>query len=226
MPVTELAFFITTASGTITPEFKATCADALKVQDEWCIANLPDAPRGHEARGAALFQQTEDTSVALLTAHWESVSEHETWIASEENQRVFSAVQEHIDRDRLRYFHIDGVEAFPLTEDAGLTPVLQSPLVSVVRYFVEKDKKAEFDKVYGGVRWIHDDFTKPYVHRGGWRIEKEEGREDVEQYVLIGGWDSMEAVNEFLKHKEFRTYADAMNTVMLDFDVKYYRRIL
>ncbi|RYP84535.1 hypothetical protein DL770_005189 [Monosporascus sp. CRB-9-2] len=226
MPVTELVFFTTTAHGTITPEFKATCADALKVQDEWCTANLPGAPRGHEARGAALFQQTEDPAVTLLTAHWESVSEHEAWIASEENRRVFSAVQEHIDRDRMRYFHIDGVEAFSATEDAGLTPVLQSPVVSVARCFVEKDKKAEFDRVYGGVRSIHDDFAKPYVQRGGWRIEKEEGREDVEQYVMIGGWDSVEAVKEFPKHKDFSTYADAMKTVMLDCDVKYYRRIL
>ncbi|RYP22530.1 hypothetical protein DL765_001588 [Monosporascus sp. GIB2] len=226
MAVTELVFFITTAQGVITPEFKATCADALKVQDEWCAANLPNAPRGQQARGVAMFQQVEDPAVTLITAHWESVAEHGSWIASEENQRVFRAVQEHIDRDRISYFHVDGVEAFTDSEDAGLTPVLQSPVVSIARCFVEKDKKSEFEKVYGGVRWIHDDFVKPYVHRGGWRIEKEECRENVEQYVMIGGWDSVEAPMEFPKHKDFSTYADAMKTVMLDCDIKNYRRIL
>ncbi len=122
MPATELAFFITptTEDGDVTPGFLTAGETGLRVQDEWCAASRPGRPLpGREARGAAVFQQVEDPATTLVTAHWVSVAEHGAWIASPENARVYSGLKEHIDRDDIRYFHVDGVEAFSSSPEAG-----------------------------------------------------------------------------------------------------------
>ncbi|KAK7755828.1 hypothetical protein SLS62_002113 [Diatrype stigma] len=242
MPVTELAFLTLTSTPrrqdgasttTITPEFEAATAEALRVQDAWCAANLPGAAHGggREARGAALFQQVEDPAVVLLTAHWASVAEHGVWIASEENQRVFGALGAHIDFDKVRFFHVAGVEAFSSSSSdtsgaATTTPVLQSPVVGIARCFVAGDKKAEFERVYGDLKGIRDALARPHVHRGGWRIEKEEGREGVEEYVVIGGWDSVEAAEEFSKQEGSARYYEAITSVILGSESRHYKRVL
>ena len=164
MPVTELAFFSipTTADGAITPALEAAFAEALRVQDAWCAANLPSGSSSPasaspaEARGAALFQQHEDPTTALLTAHWPSVAEHGRWIASPENARVFGALQALVDTTRIRFFHVDGVEAFPVAiasegEGEGRTPALRSPGVGLTRCRVVRDRRDEFDRVYADV---------------------------------------------------------------------------
>lgn len=226
MPVTELAAFTTIAHNAVTPELLAACVQAVEVQDGWCAANLPSTPLGHEARGAALFQQVEDPAVILMTAHWASVAEHGLWIASEENERVYPAVKEHIDNDNIRFFHVDGIEAFTIVEDdEGAVPVLRSPVVGIALFSVVKDRKDEFDSVYAGVKNIKEEFAKPYVHRGGWRIEEVEGREDVEEYVVIGGWESVKAAKEFSKSKDFDKYSDAIASVTLSVEVEHYKRL-
>jgi hypothetical protein len=41
---------------------------------------------------------------------------------------------------------------------------------------------------------------------GGWRIEKDERRKGVEEWVSFEGWESMEKVMEFLKTEEIKEY--------------------
>ena len=235
MPVTELAFFTTTTSadGVVTPGFRVACAEALRVQDAWCAANLPGRNSENsaaEARGAALFQQLEDPTTTLLTAHWSSVAEHALWIASAENARVFGDLKSHVDARSIRFFHVDGVEAFPLFEevdgDGGLTPALRSPVVSMTRCFVDRNRKDEFERVYAKVGGIYNKPRTSYASRGGWRIEKEPGREDVEEYVIVSGRDVPESADGVSTQEGLPNYADGMSSVMLGCDVKQYKRMI
>ncbi len=90
----------------------------------------------------------------------------------------------------------------------------------------EGDGKAEFERVYGNVGLILDAVARPRVHRGGWRIEKEVGRDNVEEYVVIGGWDSIEAARGAANHKDFGTYDAALKSVTSGREVKHYKRLL
>ncbi|KAI0132210.1 hypothetical protein BJ170DRAFT_680102 [Xylariales sp. AK1849] len=223
MPVTELVLFTTTA-GAVTPAYRAAIARAIEVQDAWCAANLAAMPRGPAARGVAMFQQVEDAAVTLLTAHWDSVAQHGEWIASEANKDVFPTIQGFLDMARMVYFHVEGVAAFADREDAdGAVAALEAPFVGVVRFSVASEMKAEFERVFAGVRAVFDAYAWPFVHRGGWRIEKEGGGEE---YVLIGGWESVEGAQQFEKQEGFRKFDEAIKTVVTGMDSKHYKRFL
>ncbi|KAJ7044688.1 hypothetical protein C8F04DRAFT_1069193 [Mycena alexandri] len=220
MPVTEHVL-LTTASGTVTPAYRAACAHAIEVQDAWCAAHLPTILK---ARGVAVFQQVGDPAATLLTAHWDSVAQHNLWIASPENGQIFALLQEHLDMTRFTYFHVDGVAAFSHVEEAnGAVPVLRSPVVGVARYAVETGRKVEFERVWTEVKGAYDGFVGPYVHRGGWRIEKEsEGREE---FVVVGGWESAERANALEKAKELTAFREAIKAVVVWADVKLYTAV-
>jgi heme-degrading monooxygenase HmoA len=225
MPVTELVYFTATA-GDVTPPYVDAVRGAKEVQDKWCEENLkasdPAAPA--TTRGAAMFQDLYAPSQALLTAHWDSAAQHGDWIASEANQGVFASVMEHIDPSKLTFFHVDGLTAFPDSEPEARVPTLKAPVVSVVRYFVTPENKAEFGRVFAGVRAVFDEYASPFVHRGGWRIEKES--EDKEEFILIGGWESVEKAQGFAKVDGFKWFEDSIQALVTGDDVKYYKRCL
>ena len=67
------------------------------------------------------------------------------------------------------------------------------------------------------------DYAKPYVVDGAWRIEKES--EDLDEFVMFVGWDSMERHMDFAKTEEFSKYAEIRDLVK-SAETKHYRRFL
>ncbi|KAK7927741.1 hypothetical protein PG985_004739 [Apiospora marii] len=219
MPVTELAHLpllpsSTSTSGGVpqgpTPALLATAREVLNIQDAWCAENLPGDSK-KPPQGVGLFSRVDDPSMLLLTAHWDSTAQHGEWIQSQANRDVLEKLTPHLDMSRVSLFHVDGLEAFtgPDTKAEGEMAVLSAAYVSVSRFVVAADHKASFERAMTEVGHIQQDFVSPFVHRGGWRIEKQEGSEDKDECVLIGGWDGL------AKHAEFAKSEGERNTTRL-----------
>jgi hypothetical protein len=212
MPVTELAFFPTT-SGTVSPALLEATAKAFQIQDEWCASNLPSPPSvvpmagGLEARGVAYFQQVEDPSVTMLTAHWDSVAQHMAWIGTEANKSLFPLLDGHLAWDKMRFFHIDGVSVFQ-------REVMESEIVTIARYGVGGlEKKAAVTKALEELR--------PFGAYGGWRIEKDEGRQDWDEFVVVHG-----RARDAAGDKQLEELQEMLRKMSQDCVVETYRRVL
>ncbi|KAI1845770.1 hypothetical protein JX266_008135 [Neoarthrinium moseri] len=224
MPVTEIVH-LHTLSGNVDAAYRTVCLRCIQAQDEWCDANLPQQPKGLEARGVAVFQNTNDPSETLLTAHWDSVAEHGIWIASATNQEIFPLLQEQVDLSRLVYYHVDGVSAFSGSENPPLIPVLKAPVISLTHYCVSSERKQEFDRAWQGVKANLDGFARPYVHRGGWKIEKGEDAQE-EVFVSVGGWQSVETAEGFMGSEEGKKFEETLDATAAKKVVKYFTRFL
>ncbi|KAK6819727.1 hypothetical protein PG987_016210 [Apiospora arundinis] len=239
MPVTELAYLPLLASsssalgggeqGCPSPAFIAAAREILRIQADWCAEN-PTGSSLKPADGAGLFVQVDDPLSLLLTAHWDSPEHHGQWIRSQANRDALGLLAPHLEMSRLAMFHVDGVEAFTGPETvaatAGEKATLSADYVSVSKFVLAAGKKADFEGAWNKVGPIFQEFVSPYVHRGGWRIEKQDGREDKEEFVLIGGWDSLEKAAELAKSKGYAEYGETLKTVTSERDTKLYRRIL
>jgi hypothetical protein len=189
MTATELAFLPTRPGAAI-----AAAADIMRrcldIQDAWCAEHVPAMPRGARARGALFLQQVEDPAITLLTAHWDSVSQHHEWIASDANKNAFGSLGEHFDLHGAVFFHVADTAAFGAGGGAAAAATVQdSPLVGVTRIAVPSTKKTEFGQAYGAAEAARRGEKQAVVH-GGWRVEKAAGKEDEDEFVVVEGRDS------------------------------------
>ncbi|KAK8079962.1 hypothetical protein PG997_007780 [Apiospora hydei] len=171
-----------------TPALLETAREVLRVQEDWCAENLPRDSK-KPPHGVGLFVRVDGSPSLLLTAHWDSTARHGEWIQSQANRDVLQMLAPYLDMPRVSLFHVDGVEAFtgPDAKAEGEKAVLSSEYVSVSRFKVAADKNAGFERTWAEVGHILQAFVSPFVHRGGWRIEKQEGSDDKDEFVLIGG---------------------------------------
>ncbi|KAI1376508.1 hypothetical protein F4677DRAFT_80105 [Hypoxylon crocopeplum] len=223
MVVTELAW-LTGSSGPVTTEGKEATEHALSVQDEWCVRNAPAIPKGRESRGVGLFQQVEDPSICLLTAHWKSAEQHKIWLESPENKTVFPGLKDHFQLEKTFLFHLNEVELFNTSGAVGEVSLLKSPIISVGRVTVAAEKRQAFDQGWKEVKGILEEFAKPNTVKSGWRIEKED--EALEEFVFACGWPSVERHGEFATTEDFQKYASVLLAFARSRDVKHYQRIL
>ncbi|KAK8051404.1 hypothetical protein PG993_002789 [Apiospora rasikravindrae] len=233
MPVTELAYLPLLSSNSEgvpqdpTPAFLDTAREVLRIQDGWCAENLPSDFK-KPPQGVGLFVQVDNSRSLLLTAHWDSTARHGEWIQSQANQDVLKMLTPYVDMPRVSLFHVDGVDAFtgPNAKAEGENAVLSAKYVSVSRFRVAADKKAGFERAWAEVGHILQAFVSPFVHRGGWRIEKQEGSEDQDEFVLIGGWDNLAKHANFVGSEGYAVYYETIKTAMLDCDTRFYRKVL
>jgi len=111
-------------------------------------------------------------------------------------------------------YHLDldmGVEKIPV----------DAPVVSINRHFVKGGRKDEFRGCFDGVKGLLEEYTKPKPIAGGWRIEKEEGKEE---FVLFSGFEGVESHYGFAKTEEFERYK-AITGFVDGFEVRHLRRL-
>ncbi|KAI1429302.1 hypothetical protein F5Y12DRAFT_478127 [Xylaria sp. FL1777] len=220
MPVTELAFVPSATPGSIPPALVKATWEGIHGQGDWMAANAPSTiPSGPPAaRGAALFQQREDRGVMLVTAHWESAAQHAECIASEENQKAMKAITAHAIGADVKYFHVDGVQLF-----GGET--LDARLLSMLRIGVKEGKRGEIEGIWngGGGGAKNPLFgSAGFEHIGGWRVEKELGKEDRDEFVVVGAWSSEDALSRFAEGRE---WDEVWKGAVLETSVTTYSRI-
>lgn len=180
------------------------------------------------------FQEVEDPSVIYIIGKWDSPTTHGIFLPSPENQRLLEGlkddvVMQHEDPGKkISMWHLDtDVFIVPaskeeLKAEENLKWVFTAPVVSCNRHFVPKDKKDGFEKKFNEVRYLLEEFTKPYFVVGGWRIEKES--EEKEEWVLFSGFESVEHHMKFAKTEGFAKYRELVAFVD-GFEVRHLRAI-
>ncbi|KAI0194163.1 hypothetical protein F4808DRAFT_352738 [Astrocystis sublimbata] len=222
MPVTELAWVPSRTLLSITPEYIEAGRRAIDFQNMWVAkhasSTLPVGPPA--VRGAALFQQREDAGIGLLTAHWDSVAQHMTAIMSGENLAALETMSKHADIKTVKHFHVDaGSMLSQETLDAGL--------LSIVRITVEgqENGKEKVENVWREKAKEGLEEVAGMGHGAGWRVEKEKekGKEEMEEFVVVGAWKSEDELASFMQGNQ--AWKEAWLAVALEVDVKSYRRL-
>ena len=224
MTVTEIAILHSTSGG-LGDELKKYLLAAQPIQDDWYAKTFPGSACGPPARGAAMYQQIEDPAKILLTARWESVPQHWQWIATDVNKEVLGDIGKHVSMDgddKIILFHLDA-DIFGAPAADGETHLLDSPVLSVGRLFIDVDKKAAFQKEFDDVAHILKDFVAPRMVRAGWRADKE--AKDKEEFVMVVGWDSVDQHMSFASSPGFAKYAGIRQFVTGQ-DIKHYKRFM
>ncbi|KAI0914414.1 hypothetical protein F4823DRAFT_353919 [Ustulina deusta] len=192
MPVTELAWIPSATPGSISPAYLQAVREGIELQSDWAAANasatLPSGPPA--VRGAALYQQHEDQGTMLITAHWDSPAQHAECVASEQNQQAIRTLAPNAVLSETRFFHVEGVQMFGKeTLDAGL--------LSVLRIGVEDGKRRQIEKIWNDEAKNLLFAAAGFGHIGGWKLEKDQGKEDRDEFVVVGAWRNQEALSRF-----------------------------
>ncbi|KXJ88130.1 hypothetical protein Micbo1qcDRAFT_166778 [Microdochium bolleyi] len=174
MTVTEIAHI--TLRSPSTEAFVAAATKSLPIQDSWFEARHGStSPFRAVERGAAFFQQLEDPTKILITAHWAAVDEHKAWIASDENKIAFGALFHLIDLDQTDYFHVEDSAMFPVSILGA-----DNTVVRITRFVVQQEDKAFWEERFC-------DYLTASGGSGGWRIEDDpEQPESTVQFVTVG----------------------------------------
>lgn len=222
MAVTEIAILHSNS----TPHkegLRQSLKQAQSIQETWHSEEFPNLPSSPAERGDAIFEQVEDPGNILITARWDSVVAHWTWIGSDENKQIMAGLGDYIDENNVVLFHLDNAAIFSGPTPQGMVPLTKSPMISVERIFVHPQSKRLFSLRFEEMRPVLEDFAKPHLVRGGWREDKEDNAK--EEFVIFCGWESLEKHAEFKTHPTFSDYK-----TILDFatgtDMKHYKRIL
>ncbi|KAL2157619.1 hypothetical protein VTH06DRAFT_5998 [Thermothelomyces fergusii] len=223
MPVTEFALLrLTTPSASFLPgSIRASLAAATRLQDAWHATAFPSLPSSAVDRAALWFSQVEDPSRLMTTARWDSVAAHWDWIHSEENQTVMSRLgaEKSIIPEDTVLFHVSG----DIFGSAGNLGLQESPVISMERMFVPRAARDGFEARFMEVKRILESYTGPDLVRFGWREDVEEGAKE-DEFVLVCGWESVEAHIGFAESGGLARYAEIRN-LLGRVDLQHYRRI-
>jgi heme-degrading monooxygenase HmoA len=183
-PVTEIAL-LRLKSPAPSASFKALLLEGIKAQAEF--SSYP----------VYLFTQVEDPSLIYLVGGWDSAQQHyEDWIPSTTNQGIMAQLSSEM--ELVWMFHVDG--------DAVRQGELlaEAPVVAVGRYFMSAEKREGFSRVFEGVQHRLEEFTRPLPIFKGWRVEKEEGKEE---FVLFSGWAEVQQHLDFAQSEGFQEFS-------------------
>jgi quinol monooxygenase YgiN len=142
------------------------------------------------------FQEIEEPTRIYLIGEWQSAAVHfESWIPSPENKRLIELTGSLLDVETM--FHIN-------TPQSSLIDALKGPVVAVGRHTILPEMQEEFEQTFSEKKVYLEKVMGPGTFGFGWRIEKEEGKEE---FVLIGAWESVDAHVAFANTEEFKEYA-------------------
>ncbi|KAJ6126983.1 hypothetical protein N7523_002595 [Penicillium sp. IBT 18751x] len=189
MAVTEIALLRLK-----TPELSSSSKNILKqvqqAQSEWS---------GYPVQFA---RQLEDSNYFYIFGGWESVAHHcGDWIKSETNQKFLTQLKDDIDVEWM--FHLS-------MEPSTCAVLLNAPAIAVNRYFVDHEKKADFDAAFKNVGPYLGAHTAPFTYSGGWRIDKEGGDEE---FVVLSGWKTIEDHDGFAGAEGLKEFSGTKDTL-------------
>lgn len=210
MAVTEIAVLHASA-GTVGDDLRQSLVEALKVQEGWLAKNFPNSPSSDAERGVAMFQQVEDPAKLLITARWESTAAHWQWINSDENKGIMDSIKNQVamsDENHTVLRHVEG-ELFAGPAPEGITHLLEAPFVSVGRAYVPAENKPAADAIIKEVAGALREFTAPGDTRWGWAVDPQD--ENVLEFIIVAGWDSVEAHLGFNQHPGFAKWHEFLD---------------
>lgn len=199
MTVLEFAIFtLRTPYTPSSPTVKSILGNALKALN---------TASGHPF---TLLTQIESPNTIYLVGAWDSVPAHNSFLASDENQKLLADAKDVIDVDIMYHAEMDG----------GAVP-LGAPVVSVGRHHVKPGMKVRFEGCFGRVRGVLSGATRAWEVAGGWRVDEGEGEEEKgQEWLLFAGWESVTQHEEFGRSEKFKEYAE-IREFLVGFEVRH-----
>ena len=155
------------------------------------------------------YQQVENPSLTYIFGEWDSLDQHMNhFVPSQDNQDVLESLKDLLTVESLE--HIDVSHAnlpLPKTEAEKEEARDGEVLLGLSRFFVKEGKRGEFERCV----------LREYIARGaqgGWRLDKEDGREEwvlvsslargvqQERYVNFVGDEGCGGVGEYVDEVE------------------------
>lgn len=154
------------------------------------------------------FQQVEDPSVYLI-ADGPYASKH----ADEGDDKILAPSRS--------FSHTGNATMSGTSPPEGDTPPLKSPVISLGRFGIAKDRKAAFDEEWNGIKGILEDFVKPYSLTSGW-AERGSAEATRNEFIMMAGWPSVQKHMDFASTEGFAEYAGKMRGFMEETELKHY----
>lgn len=193
MPVTEVAILPLSPSVDLSDEaFRAKLRKTQRI-----MANAFGTP---SRRRFVYYQGVEDPRSLYLLGEWDSAAEHwDEFLPSPENQEQLALLQDDLDIPSIEMHHV----AVPMAQ----VPI-DAAVISIGRHRVRPEDQMAFEESFEACRpWLDGYVRREKKPAGGWRIEKATGKEAEEEWVLLGGWDSVEEHGKFADADGFEKYA-------------------
>lgn len=210
MPFTELSIFTLAASG-LSLDLQTVLKKAQTARQVFCSDTWT-------------FQQVEDPSILLIATNWASQDIHREWIQSQFYTSIKNSLMDFTkERDGEAQAVSLGTELLGVSDEAELTPLVHSPVISIGRMFISVDKKDAFVNKFDEVRGIVGKYARPFEVRCAWRTNKE--AESKEEFVMVAGWPAVEKHTEFASSPGFAKYLEIKEFVE-GVDIKHYQRII
>ncbi|KAA8915896.1 hypothetical protein TRICI_001910 [Trichomonascus ciferrii] len=127
------------------------------------------------------LQDEDDSEVLYIVGGWESAEFHkDSFVPSPENAEQIRRLQDKLNRVETMY-HVE--IAPPAISDA-------SPIVSIGRYYIYKDKLAEFRQAIDNSIQRIKQVAYPYKVSGGYSIDNPSCTK-YNEFVLFSGWNDL-----------------------------------
>jgi quinol monooxygenase YgiN len=158
------------------------------------------------------FQQTEDPSFIYIIGEWESLDQHMNYfIPSAENQAMLDLLKDQVTVEWLLHADVSHVDLPLPRSDTEMAKARKGEIViSVGRHFVKNGQKKDFQQVFDANKIYLQDFISEGKLGGGWRIDKEDGKEE---WFLICPYTSVEQHFDFAATEGFKKYVQIKDHV-------------
>jgi quinol monooxygenase YgiN len=194
MTITEIALLLLSPDITISnPDLRSKLSHAKTIMQNYTSHTF------------YYMQQIEDPAYIYIIGEWDSLDQHMNhFIPGPENQAVLASLKDALTVPQLE--HIDAPHSvLPLPRNSAKRErALRGELVwSISRHFVKLGEKAAFQETFDANKQYLQEFVTEGTIGGGWRVGKEDGREE---FVLFCLWKSVEQHLEFRETKAFERY--------------------
>jgi quinol monooxygenase YgiN len=170
------------------------------------LAHAKDIMQKYTGNTFYYFQQTEDPTYIYIIGEWESLDQHMNhFIPSADNQALLALLEDQLSVEWLLHADVSHTD-LPLPKTgAEISKARSGELtISIGRHFVKDGQKEKFIKTFEANKGCLQDFITKGTMGGGWRIDKEGGKEE---WFLISPYTSVEQHLEFAKSEGFQKYA-------------------
>lgn len=165
------------------------------------LAQAKTIMQNYTARTFYYLQQVEDPTYIYVIGEWESLGQHmDDFIPGSDNQAVLESIKGLISVDWL--LHIDVSHSdLPLASTG--TNKQKDSVYAISRHFVKNGQRGDFWHTFDTEKYHLQDFVTNGKIGGGWRVDKEGGKDE---WVLLTPWTSVRQHHAFAETDGFVEY--------------------
>jgi heme-degrading monooxygenase HmoA len=165
------------------------------------LAHAKIVMQDYTGRTFYYLQQVEDPALIYIFGEWDSLDQHmNKFIPGAENQELLKSLKDLLSVDWL--LHIDVPHAdLPLPTPG--TDKRKAAFYGIGRHFVKNGQRDQFQQTFDAEKHHLQEFVTEGTIGGGWRIDKEDNKEE---FALLTPWTSVEQHYAFAETDGFKEY--------------------